>query len=41
MTTREECLARDARDPLAPLRDEFTLAEGEIYLDGNSLGKTP
>ena len=38
MTTREECLARDARDPLAPLRDEFTLAEGEIYLDGNSLG---
>ena len=28
----------DANDPMAPLRSEFTLNEGEIYLDGNSLG---
>lgn len=36
--TREDCVALDAKDPLAPLRAEFTLNEGEIYLDGNSLG---
>ena len=28
----------DEADVLAPLRQEFTLNEGEIYLDGNSLG---
>ena len=28
----------DARDELAIFRKEFTLNEGEIYLDGNSLG---
>ena len=28
----------DARDPLAPLRGEFDLPEGIVYLDGNSLG---
>jgi kynureninase len=28
----------DANDVMAPLRSEFTLNEGEIYLDGNSLG---
>ena len=38
MTTREECLARDERDPMAPLRSEFVLPPGEVYLDGNSLG---
>jgi len=36
--TRDDCAALDAKDPLALLREEFTLNEGEIYLDGNSLG---
>lgn len=38
MITRAECQALDETDILAPLRQEFTLSEGEIYLDGNSLG---
>ena len=45
MTTREQCAARDASDPLARLRSLFALervdAEGIIYLDGNSLGVLP
>ena len=41
IATREQALARDAADPLAPLRAEFTLPEGLIYLDGNSLGALP
>lgn len=45
MTTRAECIARDAGDPLAPLRSQFAMsgadAEGVIYLDGNSLGALP
>ncbi len=41
MTTRNDCLERDAQDPLAPLRAQFDLPEGVIYLDGNSLGARP
>ena len=41
MTTRKDCLALDAQDPLAPLREKFTLPDGVIYLDGNSLGVCP
>ena len=43
--TRDECVARDAADPLAALRPQFDLdradADGLIYLDGNSLGVLP
>jgi kynureninase len=38
VTARDDCVALDSADVLAPLRDEFLLNEGEIYLDGNSLG---
>ncbi len=41
MTTRNDCLERDAQDPLAALRDQFDLPPGVIYLDGNSLGARP
>ena len=41
MTTRQDCLALDAQDPLASLRQQFALPAGKIYLDGNSLGVLP
>jgi kynureninase len=43
--TRSDCAARDAADPLAPLRASFAMAPLDerrvIYLDGNSLGALP
>ena len=41
MTTLQDCRALDAQDPLRALRALFTLPEGVIYLDGNSLGPLP
>ena len=41
MTTRQDCLALDAQDPLAALREQFVLPPGKVYLDGNSLGVLP
>jgi kynureninase len=41
MNQRDEALALDAADPLAPLRNQFALAAEVIYLDGNSLGVPP
>ncbi len=41
MLTRMDCVALDARDELAALRECFDLPEGVIYLDGNSLGARP
>ena len=38
MTARADFEELDRSDPLAPLRERFMLPEGEIYLDGNSLG---
>ena len=40
-TTLQDCRALDAQDPLRALREQFSLPEGVIYLDGNSLGVLP
>ncbi|GAA4111980.1 MULTISPECIES: kynureninase [Streptomyces] len=37
----KKAAALDAADELAPHRDLFTLDEGVVYLDGNSLGALP
>src|SRR5947207_11053769 len=40
-TTRDDCLALDARDPLGFARERFIMPKDVIYLDGNSLGALP
>ena len=39
--SRKHCEAFDAEDPLRNVRERFSLPEGTVYLDGNSLGALP
>lgn len=42
MVTRQDALDLDTADPLASCRDEFVVPDPDlVYLDGNSLGRTP
>jgi kynureninase len=38
LKTRADCMAADAADPLAHVRERFQVGGARIYMDGNSLG---